>query len=203
MKLWVLIGLFIASSSFKVVQRRVDNRCCDLHNYQSSFIQLNAWVDQQGSAYNYDENAVAVKILSYNVLGPMHGESFKHSYAPASITKWANRRDRLLKELRNEVYDVICLQEVTYKSLKETFIPGLQLADLQLASFAPSKTSSHRTGNQGHKYIGCATFFRKSKIRAILAKPVHLRLIYRSPYSTFYNYTTLSLLHQKLCRYRA
>ena len=60
-----------------------------------------------------------------SVVGPVHGESSKHNYAPVSVTKWTRRRDRLLEELRAFSADVYCLQEVSEKGLAETFIPGL------------------------------------------------------------------------------
>ena len=34
------------------------------------------------------EVAAGIKIVTYNVLGPLHGEGSKHDYAPESVTKW-------------------------------------------------------------------------------------------------------------------
>ena len=54
-----------------------------------------------------------MKIVSYNILGPAHGEGPKHHYASVSISKWTRRRDKLMKELRTLNADIFCLQEVT------------------------------------------------------------------------------------------
>ena len=73
-----------------------------------------------------------LKVVSYNILGPNHGESSKHEYAPMSIRKWTRRRDKLMAELKYINADIFCLQEVSKKSLKETFIPGLLRLCLQV-----------------------------------------------------------------------
>ena len=91
----------------------------------------------------------SISVITYNVLGPIHGQgekvtiSFKiirqiiirlyvnysliiqqHHYAPVAVTKWSRRRTKLLEELRSLNPDIFCLQEVSGKGLKETFIPG-------------------------------------------------------------------------------
>lgn len=116
-----------------------------------------------------------VAIVSYNVLGPLHGESSKHDYAPVSITKWTRRREKLLDELRGLQADVLCLQEVSQKSLRETFIPGLRSVGLVCSGFAPTRTGHESKGRFGHKSIGCAIFTRSSKLDVLSSKRVHLR----------------------------
>jgi len=116
-----------------------------------------------------------VAIVSYNILGPLHGESSKHDYAPVSITKWTRRRERLMDELRGLQADVLCLQEVSQKSLRETFIPGLRSVGLVCSGFAPTRTGHESKGRFGHKSIGCAIFTRASKLDVLSSKRVHLR----------------------------
>jgi len=108
-------------------------------------------------------------------LGPLHGESQKHSYAPVAVTKWTRRREKLLEELRGIDADILCLQEVSGKSLKETFIPGLKRVDLDCCGFAPGKSIHNAKGSYAHKAIGCATFFKTSKFNVLHSKRVHLR----------------------------
>ena len=69
-------------------------------------------------------NETTIKVVTYNLLGPIHGEGSKHDYAPVSITKWSRRRDKLLEELKNINADIFCFQEMSPKALKETFVPG-------------------------------------------------------------------------------
>lgn len=113
----------------------------------------NLWIDKLGSSNIplIDSNN-QIKLITYNVLGPLHGESIKHHYAPMKIRKWTRRRDQLLKELRNINADIYCLQEVSQKALKETFIPGLKHIGLECCGFAPTKTNDVK-GKQGHKYV--------------------------------------------------
>jgi len=63
----------------------------------------------------------------------------KHDYAAVSITKWTRRRDRLLDEIRGLDADIYCLQEISAKALRETFIPNLKHVGLECFGFAPSK----------------------------------------------------------------
>lgn len=105
----------------------------------------------------------------------MHGESEKHDYAPLSVTKWTRRRSKLIEEIRELSADLICLQEVSAKGLRETFIPNLKHIGLECFGYAPSKTADAVKGKYGHKYVGCAIFGRPSKFNIISSKRVHLR----------------------------
>ena len=42
------------------------------------------------------------------------------------VVMWNRRRDKLTEELRHINADVLCLQEVSEKALRETYIPGLK-----------------------------------------------------------------------------
>ncbi len=117
----------------------------------------------------------SIKVLTYNILGPLHGESSKHDYAPVSVTKWTRRRDKLLDEIRSNEPDIICLQEVSHKSLRESFIPGLKRIGLTGCVFAPSKTNHRSQTRFGHDEIGCAIFANESKFRILLTGKYHLR----------------------------
>jgi mRNA deadenylase 3'-5' endonuclease subunit Ccr4 len=116
-----------------------------------------------------------LKIITYNVLGPLHGESSKHDYATEAITRWSRRRDRLIEEIVDLEADILCLQEVSQKALKETFIPRLLGSGLECTGFAPSKRGNGQTGKYAHKYVGCAIFTRSAKLELLESKRVHLR----------------------------
>ena len=60
-------------------------------------------------------------------LGPIQGESSKHtSYASSLATLWWKRKLRILQDLSNLDASIVCLQEVSHKSLLHTFIPHLK-----------------------------------------------------------------------------
>ena len=135
------------------------------------------WVDCQGLC-NSDSVQIgndSFKLVTYNVLGPLHGESSKHTYAPVTITKWTRRRDKLMEELRSLSADILCLQEVSYKSLKETFVPGLNRIGLQCTAFAPSKMAEKSRNSHGHQQIGCAIFTHQAKFSVLGTKTIYLR----------------------------
>lgn len=70
------------------------------------------------------ENAhTSVRILSYNVLGPIQGVSSKHDYCPLHDRVWNVRKGRLMSEIESYGAGIVCLQEVTPISLRETWIP--------------------------------------------------------------------------------
>lgn len=78
-------------------------------------------------------------LVSYNTLAPLNGEGPKHSYAAVAITKWTRRREKVVDEIRALRADVLCLQEVSVKSLKETFIPKLRTLGLECCAYAAAK----------------------------------------------------------------
>jgi len=129
----------------------------DALGYRST---LSEFAKQQQQCTLAAEDGSSLSIFSYNILGPLHGESSKHDYAPVSITKWTRRRDKLLDELRSLNADVLCLQEVSQKALRETLIPGLRSVGLSCSAYAPTRVGQEAKGRFGHKSVGCAVFTR-------------------------------------------
>jgi len=129
----------------------------DALGYRSTLAEL---AKHQQQCTPADEAGSSLSIFSYNILGPLHGESSKHDYAPVSITKWTRRRDKLLDELRSLNADVLCLQEVSQKALRETLIPGLRSVGLSCSAYAPTRVGQEAKGRFGHKSVGCAVFTR-------------------------------------------
>lgn len=70
-----------------------------------------------------------------------------------------------------------CLQEVSQKGLKETFIPKLRRRNLECIGFAPSRKSSgpHNRGKFGHNCIGSAIFCSMDKFELITSRRVQLK----------------------------
>ena len=48
---------------------------------------------------------------------------------------WNRRRDKLIEELQDINSDVLCLQEVSEKALRETYVPGLKHVGLGIVYF--------------------------------------------------------------------
>lgn len=114
-------------------------------------------------------------LVTYNILAPLNGEGMKHAYAKESVTRWSRRRDKLVDELRRLKADVLCLQEMSLKALKETFIPKMLPYGYECCAYAPGKKSDRGRGKYAHRQIGCAVFIRSSRVRVLNATRVHLR----------------------------
>eukprot|EP01038_Epipyxis_sp_PR26KG_P007935 gene7935-10768_t len=147
------------------------NLSADYSNFKSK-----SWIDRDGVHHKAPElTNTSLKIVSYNILGPLHGEGSKHEYAPVSVTKWTRRRDVLIQELIGLNADIFCLQEVSFKSLRETFIPGMKRIGLECCGYAPTKTSHESKGKFGHKNIGSAMFYNPQKLNIVTSKKFHLK----------------------------
>eukprot|EP00042_Codosiga_hollandica_P030979 m.184106 g.184106 ORF g.184106 m.184106 type:complete len:403 (-) comp53514_c0_seq1:116-1324(-) len=68
------------------------------------------------------------KVISYNVLGPMHGMAPKHAYTAAAQRVWTVRRPRLLAEIDFYDADIVCLQENTVGTFENDFKPHMTKA---------------------------------------------------------------------------
>jgi mRNA deadenylase 3'-5' endonuclease subunit Ccr4 len=182
----------ITFSSGKVIVQNVVSKVLSLRksNIISSYTPLHTidgphlnravlWVDKDGTRHNSSMPVApnSFKIVTYNVLGPLHGELKNHGIS-LSVSKWTRRRDYISDHLLELNSDVYCLQEVTGRSLKETFIPKLQRLGLELVGFAPARRhGNHHHGHSyvGHKYIGTAIFCKVSKFDVLDVRRVILR----------------------------
>ena len=107
------------------------------------------WADASGAttstpftSSDSSSSRSSFSLVTYNILAPINGEGSKHSYAAVSTTKWTRRRDKLIEDMRRLQADVLCLQEVSSKALRETFIPQLRILGLECCAFAPAKVHS-------------------------------------------------------------
>ncbi len=65
-----------------------------------------------------------MKVVTYNILGPIQAQSEKHDYASIELRDWFHRRDELFTEFVSLNADIFCLQEVSQRALIDTFIPS-------------------------------------------------------------------------------
>ena len=154
------------------------------------------WVDKLGQEHSNpvleDSN---IKVISWNILGPYHAETAKHNYAETKVVLWNKRREKILSEIRGMNADIICLQEVSSKSLKETFIPGLRHLGLECCGYAPMQITGRGRGKYAHKGLGCAVFARSSKVTVLTSKKVYLRDFF--PHDTCRSHSFLSDLEKR------
>eukprot|EP01031_Cornospumella_fuschlensis_P026827 gene26827-32414_t len=135
------------------------------------------WINKFGQESPKPSPTVPIgfSVVTYNVLGPLHGQSMKHQYAPVSVTKWSRRSKHLVEHIHRLHADILCLQEVSHKGLKETFAPKLRHVNLELTGFAPSRTLNGAKGALAHKYVGCATFHCTDKLDSLVSQSYLLR----------------------------
>ena len=138
--------------------------------------EAHEWADAFGTTISDPRlEGSSFSLVTYNLLAPINGEGVKHAYAKESITRWSRRREKLVEELKRLKADVFCLQEVSLKGLRETFIPKLQPYGYDCCAYAPAKKSDRGRGKYAHRQIGCAVLIRSSKIRLLNATRIHLR----------------------------
>lgn len=56
-------------------------------------------------------------VLSYNILADMHASSELYSYCPSWALSWPYRKQNLMREIVGYHADIVCLQEVFFKSI--------------------------------------------------------------------------------------
>jgi len=72
--------------------------------------------------------------------------------------------------------DILCLQEMSAKALRESFVPNLKHMGLECSGFAPgNQGESGAKGKYAHKLIGCATFVNSAKVAVLASRRVFLR----------------------------
>ena len=91
----------------------------------------------------------AVKIVSYNVLGPKQALTDKHAYSNFKWRKWPYRKDRILEELRAYDADVVCLQEVTPDTFVNDFAPALKELGLDKGIYTPKRLPDGEKTSRG------------------------------------------------------
>ena len=101
------------------------------------------FTSSDSSSSSSSSSRSSFSLVTYNILAPINGEGSKHSYAAVSTTKWTRRRDKLIEDMRRLQADVLCLQEVSSKALRETFIPQLRILGLECCAFAPAKVHTY------------------------------------------------------------
>mmetsp|Transcript_3847 Transcript_3847/g.5990 ORF Transcript_3847/g.5990 Transcript_3847/m.5990 type:complete len:417 (+) Transcript_3847:58-1308(+) len=136
------------------------------------------WVDRHGNEHRHTADlhklTNSIDIISWNILGPIQGESSKHtSYATLDSTAWTRRRERIVRELLTLKPAVLCLQEVTSLALNETLLGELAQHGYQCAAFAPNSDAINSV--KRHSALGCAIFTRNDKIKVLASKRLFLR----------------------------
>ena len=136
----------------------------------------------------------AIKIVSYNVLGPKQALTDKHAYSNFKWRKWPYRKERIFEELRAYDADVICLQEVTPDTFLNDFAPFMKEIGLEKGIYTPKRLPDGEKsrgpfrrpskgrrlppelfGTGTHMCLGTATFIKSSKFNLLGSERVLLR----------------------------
>jgi len=136
----------------------------------------------------------AIKIVSYNVLGPKQALTDKHAYSNFKWRKWPYRKERIFEELRGYDPDIICLQEVTPDTFLNDFAPFMKEIGLEKGIYTPKRLPDGEKsrgpfrrpskgrrlppelfGSGTHMCLGTATFIKSSKFNLLGSERVLLR----------------------------
>uniref|UniRef100_A0A7S4DBB1 Endonuclease/exonuclease/phosphatase domain-containing protein n=1 Tax=Heterosigma akashiwo TaxID=2829 RepID=A0A7S4DBB1_HETAK len=144
------------------------------------------WVNKDGTPCSLEAKEAkqnqgqVISLVSYNVLGPEHGEHAKHNYTPMKLRKWKKRREMLFKEMRRYKADIYCLQEVTIKTLEDDWKPFFTAnwGSVHQPKILPEWLESMPpcSGKKlPQKWLGVAIFYNKEKFLCLASKQVLIR----------------------------
>ncbi|CAM9105529.1 unnamed protein product [Scytosiphon promiscuus] len=131
-----------------------------------------------GGKKQWGEASERIRILSYNVLGARQGLSNKHGHVGVDVRNWTTRRDRLREEIWS--YDksapggvhVICLQEVTFRTLGDTWIPFMARLGLDRHVYQPKSDRPQKRHKS--RCLGVAIFYSSKRFD----KTAELRVVF-------------------------
>ncbi|TVY16974.1 Glucose-repressible alcohol dehydrogenase transcriptional effector [Lachnellula arida] len=102
------------------------------------------------------------KIATYNILCDKACTTTLYGYTPSNALLWEYRRDMILRELRAQDADFLCLQEVDSETMTEFLSPKLAY-DGYKGVFWP-KARAKTMHEKDAKYVdGSATFYKSDK----------------------------------------
>eukprot|EP00903_Cladosiphon_okamuranus_P009843 g9354.t1 len=133
-----------------------------------------------GSSRGTDQQAASdrIRILSYNVLGARQGLSPKHGHVGLDIRNWSTRRDRLREEIwsyhesNSDGLHVVCLQEVTFRTLADTWVPFMTKLGLDRHVYQPKSDRPQRRHRS--RCLGVAIFYSSNRFE----KTSELRVVF-------------------------
>ncbi|CAM9480464.1 unnamed protein product, partial [Ectocarpus sp. 8 AP-2014] len=129
--------------------------------------QQRSWVDiprrREGAERKGEAASDRIRILSYNVLGARQGLADKHDHVGVDIRNWPTRRDRLREEIWSYCksdpggVQVICLQEVTFRTLGYDWLPFMAKLGLDRHVYQPKSDRPQRRHRS--RCLGVAIFY--------------------------------------------
>jgi len=146
----------------------------------------------------------AVKIVSYNVLGPKQALTDKHAYSNFKWRKWPYRKDRILEELRAYDADVVCLQEVTPDTFVNDFAPALKELGLDKGIYTPKRLPDGEKTSRGpfrrpskgitfskvlYTVTVCSQYSRILTVENVCVFPASLQRAAPGPRAVWHRYT--------------
>ncbi|CAM9749843.1 unnamed protein product [Ectocarpus sp. 4 AP-2014] len=146
--------------------------------------QQRSWVDiprrREGTERKGEAASDRIRILSYNVLGARQGLADKHDHVGVDIRNWPTRRDRLREEIWSYCksdpggIQVICLQEVTFRTLGYDWLPFMAKLGLDRHVYQPKSDRPqrrHRSRCLGVAIFYSSTHFEKmAEVRVVFSE---------------------------------
>ncbi|CAM9192310.1 unnamed protein product [Hapterophycus canaliculatus] len=143
--------------------------------------QQRSWVTvprKRSVPAHWGEGSERIRILSYNVLGARQGLSKKHGHVGVEVRNWTKRRDRLREEIWSYDksvpggVDVICLQEVTFRTLGDTWMPFMTRLGLDRHVYQPKSDRPQKRHKS--RCLGVAIFYSSKRFE----KTAELRVVF-------------------------
>ena len=113
-------------------------------------------------------------ILNSLKIGPIQGESDKHSYCTLDAKLWKRREERIVDHLLLLRPTIICLQELSFDTINSIAFQKLAEVGYICAAFSSSQRQEIRKKTI-HSNIGCAIFIQNEKIEILSSHKLSLR----------------------------
>lgn len=113
-----------------------------------------------------------LSVMSYNTLCAQYATSTLYGYTPSWALRWDYRSQLLIKDVLSLNTDIVCLQEVNGASLDEVWIPVMEARGYKLLYYAKTRSRTMSSPKESKLVDGCATFYRKSKLKLVEKYPV-------------------------------
>ena len=113
-----------------------------------------------------------ISVLTYNTLSPACAVPARYTSIWPDMLAWGKRRKNILRDIKKQSSDVICLQEIDTQSFHSYWTPTLRT--LGYAGIFGPKTRKPLSKKEEGELDGCATFYREAKFLLLHSQVISL-----------------------------
>ena len=100
--------------------------------------------------------------MTFNILCNHSATESQYGYAPSQVLTWEYRSNLIVKEIKQRLPDILCLQEVDTNAFEDLLRPSLAFDGYKGVHWVKSRARSMSEG-QSRGVDGCATFYKSDR----------------------------------------